>query len=458
MNKETYILKIKDKTYVTGVKYKDTDTVAFQYVKTYFNRKLGIDLYEECLKIFNAKEICPFCSKQSAYVINYTIDNFIITINGIALHQFKGKNSYHCKRGKKSNCSGSFLNPNSIAFISGSLKISKEEANVLLLETNKSPFYHTNFDSSEDYKLSQTRDLNWYIKKYGEKRGNELYDKRIKLHSDSTSYIGLCKKYGEDIAKEICAKKASLTLKSHIKKHGEEKGIETYKNHLSKVKTSLESFILRHGEEKGTEKYESFIQKRSFRNTLDYFLEKYNENGLKEYNKWIKSISFTKKQYIEKYGEDAWIKKMDQNKTWYSKESITAFDMLLQKISNYFTCESIKYKETEYFLYDKIKSKIYYYDLYFKINDDKYIIEYDTPFCHPNKNYMTIDEFNNWTFPWNSTLTPDDKEKFDIEKRNFATSKNIKVFNFYVKQKTDVTDNIDLILNYLTNKYEVSKH
>lgn len=78
------------------------------------------------------------------------------------------------------------------------------------------------------------------------------------------------------------------------------------------------------------------------------------------------------------------------------------------------------------------------------------IIEYDTPFCHPNKNYMTIDEYNKWEFPFN-VMTPDEKFDYDEQKKLLARKNGHYVFTAYIKNPTC----IETQLNELIQKIKI---
>lgn len=456
----TYVVKIGSETYQTQVKRKKTDAAVYRYVSANLQRSKQISIQQLAYQYFDDKhDKCPFCNESTAKNINYNVDNksMVIEITGVSFHETKGKSNYHCRRGKNSDCPGSKLNPNSIDYISTALKISREEANKLILETNKSPFYKTNHSTEAEYKLAQKRDLYWYQQKYGKERGKVLFESRNKTLSYKNSFSGLKERYGEEIAKEISSKKVSCSLEVHINRYGVEEGVKSYKRHLEKSRQTLENFIERYGEEEGNSRYLQFLEKNSFKNSLEYYIKEYGEKeGLEKYDKWRKKLGTNKEKWIEKFGEESWYNRIKkQHNKSYSNESKEAFEILLKTLNKSFELTNIKYAEDEYYLYDKVQRKIYFYDLYFRIGDDKYIIEYDTPFMHPNKNHMHIDEYNNWVNPWDKDMTPEDKENFDIHKRNFAESNGIKVFTFFVSKTNDTQENINLVEKYLKNKYGI---
>lgn len=456
----SYVIKLGNETFRTTVKLKDTDSSTFRYIKTFLQRKYKIDIAQKAIEHFNGTDICPFCGHMSHYNINYSVDNsnMLVEITGISLHKTKGFDNYHCKRGRSSNCEGSKLNPNSIEYLSKSLKISKNDANYLILKTNKSPFYKTNFSTNEEYLNNQKRNLDWYISKYSEERGLTLFNERNSKLSYKNSFIGLSEKYGEDIAKEISSKKASCSLDAYVKRYGEVEGFKKFKEHTNKTKQTLENFIIRHGDKLGNELYLAYLEKNRFKNTLEYYVQRHGEKeGKKLYAKWKQKIGTTKEQYIAKYGEDYWYERIkNQNNKSYSNESKIAIESLLNTLQKNFEIDSVKYAEEEYYIYDKDNTKIYFYDLYFNINNDKYIVEYDTPFMHPNQNFMSVSEYNNWVNPWDKEMTPKDKELFDINKRKLAESKGIKVFTFFVSKTNCVQKNINLVEKYLKDKYGIN--
>lgn len=100
----------------------------------------------------------------------------------------------------------------------------------------------------------------------------------------------------------------------------------------------------------------------------------------------------------------------------------------------------------EYYQYDYVHSRIYFYDLFIKIGDKKIIIEYDTPFCHPSKMYMTDEESLNWKFPFNE-LKADEKEHYDDQKKLLAEKNGHLVLTAYIKNK-----NTEKVLAEITEK------
>ncbi|MDF1551403.1 MAG: hypothetical protein P1P88_26515, partial [Bacteroidales bacterium] len=167
-------LNIKNKTIKTNVKLKSTPESAFRYIKMFLSRTKQLKLVIDFLKKENSYEetFCPFCGEKSDFNFIYKFSNEICILD--IEHKTKfGKIDFYCYRGKL--CSGGHLNPNSKEFISKSLKISNDEALKIIHNRNKSPFYRSNFSNDKEYKKAQQRDLNWYISKYGEIKGNQLF-------------------------------------------------------------------------------------------------------------------------------------------------------------------------------------------------------------------------------------------------------------------------------------------
>jgi hypothetical protein len=75
---------------------------------------------------------------------------------------------------KNKKCKGGKLNANSSEFLSIVLDITIDEAKTYLRNRNSSPFYKENFNTKEEYKKSQTRNIQYFIDIYGETIENHI--------------------------------------------------------------------------------------------------------------------------------------------------------------------------------------------------------------------------------------------------------------------------------------------
>lgn len=391
-----------------------------RYVKASLS-KSGVDIIKESKEFFlKSIEKCPFCEQDSKYEIEYEIFSNSIKIIGInLLKNQNGWTNYHCLSGKN-YCSGSKLNPNSIEYISKAYRVSPEDSRKFILNRNKSPFYRNNHDSEESYKKFQSRDADYYISRYGEKDGRKKIKEISKNLKNKLNKKHLIEKYGIDWYERMSKKKANCTLSYYINKYGAEEGIIKYNKRISDLsKNTKENFIKKYGEDKWKKRVEIF----NYKNSLEYFINTLGyDKGVKRFEDLRKSYSFTREDYIKKYGEDQWIEKRSKinGKKFYSKEAKRFFEILLEKINEKFgMISNLKWLEDEFFIWDNEYRRIYFYDFYFKINDIKIIIEYDNIFWHPRKNKDGSFNKNCYDF-FSSILTPEEKMEYDERKINIA--------------------------------------
>lgn len=339
--------------------------------------------------------------------------------------------NYHCKSGRE-KCLGSLLNPNSIEYISKAFKLSEDDSKKYLIERNKSPFYKKNHENEDAYKKFQSRGLNWYIDKFGDIDGTIRYNSFRKKVSFGNSSKALIEKYGIDGFNQINKKKAICNLSHFIKKYGEEEANEKFRKYKKSIGLTKENYVKKFGLDSWNNIRSNIEEKKS----LNYFIETFEfESGLEKYNKLVKSFSFNKKQYIEKYGEEKWIKRWENcNKNFYSKESVEFFNILHNEIiKNKIEIDNIKTNKNEFFLWDRDYSRIYFYDFYFKTNNKKIIIEYDNYFWHPKKNST---EKNAWSYMIkNGAISINEKIEYDERKKLWAKYNGYSLITIYYSGK-----------------------
>lgn len=423
-----YIWKInKDKQYIFKAKNNDKESILKSLRKSLGKRKISfLDILSDN---FNIKK-CNVCgiNKVHPYDIICDINNNILIINNII---YNDKIYCGCLNGK--------LNPNSFEFIKKAYNVDDITANNILKNRNKSPFYKENFENSELYSESQKRNLKWYIKKFGQIDGQIKYNEHCLKISESN--IGISN-----------PNKDSMSINFHIKKYGNNY-IEFYNKRLLQIKQSKESFIKRHGDNvDAIAKWETHIELVRYNMSELYYIDKYGkDDGEKKWAEQCKKYSVTLDNLIKKYGKDdgtkryeIWYNGVTQNgnKFKYSKESLYFFDKLLEimDLNKY----KIYYGDNEYFLRDN--DKIFFYD--FTIKELKIIIEYDTPFYHPNPFYMKEDEFNNWTNPFIKKTALEMWNK-DYQKELLVKNNNFNFLRLYFKNKKDFNLNLNKAINFI---------
>lgn len=176
-------------------------------------------------------ELCPFCGRHyECCDFDMSVDRNTNELKIVAHKREKHMcNFKDCARERKK------YNPNSVYFVSMAYKMTEEEANRFIIERNKSPFYfHPESESEEEYKNRQRRTLEWFVERYGEEEGKKRYEKRNRATGYGTSLEGLTEKYGLEMAKEICNKKA-ITMENLVSKYGDEEGRERYQKWIEKI-------------------------------------------------------------------------------------------------------------------------------------------------------------------------------------------------------------------------------
>jgi len=428
MNKIEYTLILNEYSYKFNVKSDSSeikDSKIFRYAKMSMSKKglLFNDLVSDVFK--SSITQCTFCDLNSSFNVEYLVDRNTkeVRIKGISLIKV-GDNyiNYHCKSGKNSGCPGSKLNPNSIEYVSNALKINKEEANFYILERNKSPFYSKNFNSEEEYKKSQSRNRAYYINKYGIEEGEKRYESFCNVMKIKNNSEYLIKKFGFDGYKEICSKKAVCSLDYFIRKFGKD-GEKKWNDHIKKISITKESFIKKHGDAKWKDHLENIQKKKS----LDFLIDVYgNEMGIIKFRELRKSYSFSKEDYINKYGLDKWLNRISKPSKKYSKEANVFFDLVVKKLKELnFTVDLIKYGEFEFYLWDDEYRRVYFYDFFASINGKNIIIEYDQIFWHP----INDEKILYFGDVFLTHMTRNEKKCYDERKEMYARYKGYPVIS-----------------------------
>jgi uncharacterized protein YoaH (UPF0181 family) len=181
------------------------------------------------------------------------------------------------------------------------------------------------------------------------------------------------------------------------------------------------------------------LQERQNTRSLEKYVERYGvEKGVLEYNKTI-----------EKFKNSAWYSKTKEEQleltlkrvkktNFYSSASILVFEKIIENLHIPY---KIRWKNNEHFI--KYDSGIFFYD--FCIPDINFIIEYNGIKFHPNKNKLSIEEFNDWKQLLSNTSANEIYEK-DTLKYNVAKNNGYDIF--YIWED----DNIELKINEMKNE------
>ena len=143
--------------------------------------------------------------------------------------------------------------------------------------------------------------------------------------------------------------------------------------------------------------------KRNYPNAIEYYKDRQNTRCLQKYVEKYGEIEGIKKYNlsISKFINTAWYSKTKEEQinltlkrtkflNFYSNSSIIFFEKIIKDVNiNY----NIRWKKNEHFI--KYDNGIVFYD--FCIPELKLIIEYHGIKFHPNKNKLSISQFNEWT-------------------------------------------------------------
>lgn len=139
----------------------------------------------------------------------------------------------------------------------------------------------------DEYNRSRAVTLNNLIKRHGEDLGLKIWEDYVNKQSETKSLNWMIKKYGEEKAREINSQK-SLTLENFIRKYGEKEGsmrweeysIKRY-NPYSQISQELFKMLDEHISKKYTTYYatkngEWFVRGKNQLYYLDYFIKELN--------------------------------------------------------------------------------------------------------------------------------------------------------------------------------------
>jgi hypothetical protein len=374
-------------------------------------------------------EKCRICNST------YPPLNFICEINPsdeIVISSLEFTRDYVYCYGTNVSCTGIQMNPNSVEFISKVMKLSDLDAMAYIKKNNRSPFYKENWNNEEEYRQSQSRNLDYYKKHHGvnAERQFENHINKIKYSNSLSRYIdnyGI--ELGTEIFTEISSKKDSSSMVYYLEKNNEDyvKALFEYKERIKQCSLSLDALINRNGIDFGTLKYEENARKKLV--SQKAFLD-----GLSKEEKKTKYGMTREKLGDEKY--EKWRLSVSVPLARASKESMVLINDIIDTID--LRNDELYYgygEKNEYFIHDG--SNIYFYD--FVIKTQKIIIEYNGVVFHPK--FENINKFT----PIYGNLTAEEmynKQKYKID---LATKNGFKVLEVWSDDPDKLTKSIDYI-------------
>jgi hypothetical protein len=232
----------------TGISFRAKDK---EYDRNYRLRcaltkaHLSIFKYLEVWDINHHKLRCAWCNDYNHDIRNivHLVDNGnIIPVSVERRHSAP----FLCF--SKNPCESKKLNKNSVEFISKSYGLSNDQALLFLHSRNKTPFYRTNHESLDNYKISQSRSNDWFSKNKKDR------DEWINKANYSRSVVSYASRGEEKRWKEI-QKSKGISLDSMISRYGQEIGKIKYNHWKEEIDLSLDTYIRKYGKIKGTEQY-----------------------------------------------------------------------------------------------------------------------------------------------------------------------------------------------------------
>lgn len=157
----------------------------------------------------------------------------------------------------------------------------------------------------ERHRLKSTRDLDGYIRAYGEKEGKALHKRRCETAVQTSvrrKEYYLNRGCSEQEAKEAVLKVQSRSLSFFQQKHGKGLGKELHDAYRRWRGSSLEVQIEKYGEKEGRSRYKKWLSNQKAKGSLEWYLRAYGKKGLVKYEAICRKKSTTLKGLIERLG------------------------------------------------------------------------------------------------------------------------------------------------------------
>jgi len=262
--------------------------------------------------------------------------------------------------------------------------------------------------ANADDRAGNTRLTN-LIKRHGEIKGKEIYNKLLINSSQSHTLSGMISRYGEIEGRR------KFTNFSNNSRNVIHNNFNTGKLKKSDSACNINELISRHGEIEGKRIYEHYRLLNIYQHTEQFYVDKYgNDIGKQKY------IDRLKKVHLSAIGKA-------------SMESLVYFIPLYKELrKNGILRDDIYFGVNgsyEYFILDD-DNKIYFYD--FTIRSKKIIIEYHGESFHPNPSWLNdnTDKWKNWIQPY-SKQSANDVYNRDKYKKLLAINNGFTYFEIY---------------------------
>lgn len=203
----------------------DAQNLVTRSLKISLKKRGLIEIFNKVINL-HEKRKCSFCDgevNRNNFILAYHEHANGVIVSSGGHPKDKEYGNYHVCINSK--CRSTKLNPNSVEFVSGAYRISREEALQVIHSRNSSPFYVENYESNDEYISHQSHS------EMSDADRKSAHEKRL-----STYYFNKEKfinTYGVDIWKESQQVKDSSSIEYFIKKHGEIEGPQYF---LDKIK------------------------------------------------------------------------------------------------------------------------------------------------------------------------------------------------------------------------------
>lgn len=289
----------------------------------------------------------------------------------------------------------------------------------------------------KNWKETTKQDIEGFINRYGKDEGEKNFEifknksaialkninrKKVKNQRNINYWIDLG--YSVDNAKiKICEIQNTSSLNSFIKKYGKDEGEKKYID-VNKLKSQTKENMIRLYGQYGEKKYNDYILKLKYCKTVEYYIEKFGEEGVEIFKE------------IQK-------KKINNFVNLYSLIGYDFCENIALKIKPDF--EKIYYGDNEYkFFVWEDNFNIIVVDLYIK--DINTIIEFYGDYWHRNPNIYDIND------PEVRFIHEQNKKRIIKLKQKFNSNILIVWENDYKKDKLKTIDFIIDEIYKLKNK------
>lgn len=262
--------------------------------------------------------------------------------------------------------------------------------------------------------------------------------------STAVSLENMIKMYGEEEGKkkfeQYREKQAySNSFEYKQKKHGWTK--EEYDSFNKSRAVTLENLIKKHGDEKGKEIWKNYCTRQAYTSTNEYLIDKFGEEETNNIN-LCKSHKLD--GFISRYGEEEGRKRYDEyienakcNKT-YSETSLKFFNTLIERLKNEkINCDNVMYGEYEKLQWSK-SGDLYYFDFF--IPELKFVIEFNGDYWHCNPS-----KYKGEYYHPHKKMTAFQIWEYDDIKKNVI--KNEFGYNVFVVWENDVKKHKDEVID-----------